>query len=269
MKRTLCLLAIAAAALCAAGVRSAAAQVVSTFDDLALTPNSFYFPAATTTFASGAGTFNHSYSNFGPGCCWEGWSYSNTTDTTTAGFTNQYSAFAGGGALGSANYGVAFSGFVAPVVAFATPATLAEAYFTNTTYAALSMRDGDGFAKRFGGPTGNDPDYLKLTIIGKTDAGGTTGSVELFLADYRFANNAQDYILGNWTRVDLSSLGTVSRLEFTFESTDNGSFGINTPAYFALDNLAVTPVPEPAAAVLLLAGLAVTIGVAQRRRRKP
>jgi hypothetical protein len=35
-------------------------------------------------------------------------------------------------------------------------------YVTNTTYAYNSMRDGDMFAKKFGGPTGNDPDWYKL-----------------------------------------------------------------------------------------------------------
>jgi hypothetical protein len=35
------------------------------------------------------------------------------------------------------------------------------------TYAALSMRDGDGFAKQFGGASGDDPDYFLLTITGR------------------------------------------------------------------------------------------------------
>ena len=37
------------------------------------------------------------------------------------------------------------------------------------------------------------------------------------------------------------SLGEVYGLSFGFESTDNGEWGMNTPAYFALDNLAYTP----------------------------
>ena len=60
---------------------------------------------------------------------------------------------------------------------------------TNTTYAALSMRDGDSFAKKFGGPSGNDPDYFRLTITGKDSGGSTIGSVEFYLADYRFADS--------------------------------------------------------------------------------
>ena len=41
---------------------------------------------------------------------------------------------------------------------------------TNTTYTALSMLNGDSFSKKFGGSTGNDPDYLRLIIQGR-DAG--------------------------------------------------------------------------------------------------
>jgi hypothetical protein len=43
-------------------------------------------------------------------------------------------------------------------------------------------------------------------------------------------------------------------------STDNGAFGMNTPAYFAMDSIAV---PEPSALLCSLAGL----GLALRRRR--
>jgi len=274
MNRSSLVIAFTASALLASIARESLA-VTSTFDDLPLAPNSFYYPASDTPFTSGAARFNHDYSNFGATCCWEGWSYSNVTDQTTPGFTNQYSAYAtpGGGGLSSANYGVAFVGLAAPVVSFDTPGTVAEAYFTNTTYAALSMLNGDPFAKKFGGASGSDPDFFKLTITGRTAAGAATGAVDFFLADYRFANNSQDYVVADWTFVDLSSLGTVSRLEFSLDSSDIGAFGINTPAYFAMDNLSITLVPEPSSAVLLLAGLAATLliarrGIAQRRRRK-
>lgn len=241
-----------------------AAAAVTTFDDLTLAPGSFYFPAATTTFQSGLASFNHDYSDFGiPGCCWSGWTYSNTTDTTTPGFTNQYSAYAGSGAGGSPNFGVAYFG--TPEIRLATPSFVAGAYFTNTTYAALSMLNGDSFAKKFGGASGNDEDFLKLTISGWNAADQQTGAVDFYLADYRFADNSQDYIVRDWTFVDLSPLGAVSKLGFDLTSSDTGPFGINTPAYFALDDLSVTPVPEPSGFALLAAGLAM-LAVAYRGR---
>lgn len=247
---------------------SGAAAIVETpaganFDDLSLAPNSYFFPQQTTTFVSGGATFNHSYTEYFPGCCHTDWVYSNMTDTTTAGYTNQHSAITGGGALGSSNYGIAYMG--APTVTFAGPATVSGAYFTNTTYAALSMRDGDSFAKKFGGATGNDADWFKLTIQGRDAANALTGSVDFYLADFRFADNNQDYILNTWAYVDLSSLGTVNSLSFVLDSSDVGQFGMNTPAYFAMDNLNVAAVPEPETYALFLGGLAL-VSLAVRRR---
>ncbi|MDY6839745.1 MAG: DUF4465 domain-containing protein [Thermodesulfobacteriota bacterium] len=71
---------------------------------------------------------------------WDGWAYSNMTDTTTAGWTNQYSAITGGGAGGSANYGVAYDaeawgGASSPLVSFGAStgedydATISGAWF--------------------------------------------------------------------------------------------------------------------------------------------
>ena len=126
------------------------------------------------------------------------------------------------------------------------------------------MRDGDAFAKKFGGPTGNDPDFFKLTISGLDAGNAPTGTVDFYLADFRFANNALDYILTNWTLVDISSLPIHTRkLQFTLSSSDNGTFGMNTPAYFAVDNL-TTAIPEPGTATFLLLAAA---GLACRRQR--
>ena len=240
-----------------------AAAAITTFDDLTLAPASFYLPGATTTFQSGAASFNHDFTNFGSGCCWSGWSYSNTTDTTTPGSTNQYSAYAGSGNAGSANYGIAYLG--SPTVQFDGPSIVSGGYFTNSTYTALSMLNGDDFAKKFGGDSGNDADFLKLTINGWNAANQPTGSVDFYLADYRFAENASDYIVRDWRFVNLASLGAVSRLTFGLSSSDNHPvYGMNTPAYFALDDLTVTAVPEPSELALIAAGLAMLALVRRR-----
>jgi hypothetical protein len=113
------------------------------------------------------------------------------------------------------------------------------------------MRDGDAFAKKFGGATGNDPDFFKLTIIGKEASDVVVNTVDFYLADFRSANNAQDYVVNSWTTVDLTSLAGSRTLTFTLSSSDNGQFGMNTPAYFAIDDL--TFVPEPGAVLVTLA----------------
>lgn len=262
MKKTLITLALGA--LAASHAAHAATPSVATFEDAPLASESHFFPQVTTTFTSGAATFNHSYTEFVSGCCHVDWVYSNRTDTTTGNFTNQHSAITGGGVDGSAHYAIA--NFGAPTISFASAVSVQGAYLTNTTFTGLTLLTGDFFSKKFGGASGNDPDYLKLTIIGKDGGGATTGSVDFMLADYRFADNTQDYVVTDWRWVDLAALGTVSSLQFALASSDSGEFGINTPAYFALDNLTVTAVPEPEQAALLLAGLALVGAIARRRR---
>lgn len=193
-------------------------------------------------FNSGTVGFSNSYGMSGGFEFWDGWSYSNITDNSTPGFSNQYAAIFGMGDLGSATYGVAFSD-TASVVA-AAGQTISSFSMTNTTYAGLSMRDGDSFAKKFGGTGGDDPDFLKIDIDGFDGAGNQTGTVEFYLADFRFSDNSQDYILDQWATVDVSSL-SAQRLGFRFDSSDVGQFGINTPTYFAADNFIIETVPEP------------------------
>ncbi|MCP2938078.1 hypothetical protein NK983_35820, partial [Salmonella enterica subsp. enterica serovar Typhimurium] len=57
----------------------AAAANVSTFDDLALAPDSYFFPKTSTTFTRGAATFNPSFNDWGGDCCHTDWVYSNLT----------------------------------------------------------------------------------------------------------------------------------------------------------------------------------------------
>jgi len=223
-------------------------SLTATFDDLGLStvaPGSFLDPPTSGgSFTSGGITFlnDGSYSGF---------SASTTMDRATPGFGNQYSNITGSGAGGSAGFGVAYED---STIVLSTPQTLLGAEFTNTTYAALSMLNGDGFAKQFGGPTGDDPDFFRLLIEGIDDIGASTGVVEMMLADYRFADGSLDFILDQWVFLDLTDLEIVSELRFSFESSDNGSFGINTPTYFSIDNLVT--VPEPGLTLLIGLGLA-------------
>jgi len=52
------------------------------------------------------------------------------------------------------------------------------------------MKNGTaGFAKKFGGTSGNDQDWFKMTAIGYNAAGDSVKSVDFYLADYRFDDN--------------------------------------------------------------------------------
>ncbi|MGB7345108.1 MAG: DUF4465 domain-containing protein [Pirellulaceae bacterium] len=204
-------------------------------------PGPFSNTITTGTFTSETMDFNNSNeSSFG---AWTGWAYSNVADNTTAGFTNQFGVFTGGGASGSATFGLGFADVngnsALPTISRddADLRKLDSIQITNSTYAALSMQSGDQFAKKFGGATGNDPDFLLLTIDGKDAGGASIGTVDFYLADFRFDNNAMDYIVDEWTSVDLSSIENARSLEFSISSSDVGPFGVNTPAYFAADNI--------------------------------
>ena len=239
---------------------SVSATDVANFDDLALAPQSYWNGSADPSaggFTTGGATFNNRYviDEWSGWAFWGGWSYSNMTDTTTPGYENQYGAITGGGQSGS-NYGVAYVDTWAPTLptlTFSTPTVLEQAYFTNGTYPYLIMHDGDpnNYAKKFGGATGNDPDWLLLTITGKDAQGQTTGTVDFYLADFRSSDNTKDYILNTWTPADLSGLGQVKSVVFTLSGSDSDPFygWLNTPAYFAMDSLSA--VPEPATLSLL------------------
>ena len=243
------------------------------FDELSLGTNSFHDSSA---FTSQGASFN----NFFSGGYWEGWSYSNLTnvDTVLSGGENDFddqnemSAYhlPSGGGSSSANYAVAFTGgFVVTSPAVTLPPDYGPVSLrvTNNIYAAISMLHGDGFSKAFGGATGNDADWLLLTITGLNED-NPVATHDFYLADYRFENNALDYVVDEWTTINLpASFMTANKLTFAMSSTDNGEFGMNTPAYFVMDDLTLQSVPEPASATILLFGIA-TAGPYLRRRRQ-
>lgn len=187
--------------------------------------------------------YNYSY--------WSGFSYSRVNAGNVSGYQNQYASKPGLGADSSEHYAVVYNSFSGDaVVTFGAQVQLQSIDISNTAYTYYSMKDGDQFAKKFGGSSGNDPDFYKLQIQGFRN-NASTGSVDFFLADYRFENNAQDYIVDQWNRVNLSSLGAIDSLKFALSSTDNGQFGMNTPAYFAMDRIEFSAVPEPSSLILL------------------
>lgn len=176
---------------------------------------------------------------------WADWSISATTDTMTAGLANQYSSMAGGGVDGSSAYAVASAFFPTTIdlTGDAAGEPVSGLYVNNNAYGYYSLLEGDDFAKKFGGETGDDPDFFLLTISGELNGEPTAASVEFYLADYRSADNAMDYIVKDWTYVDLQSLGNVDKLIFSLSSSDTGGAGMNTPAYFCVDNIITAGTP--------------------------
>lgn len=205
--------------------------------DLSGTHNNGVF---TSEFTSGDFIFPNLFDTTwgAPGYWLGGFAYSNKTDSVTSGDGNKYSSKAGGGET-SSNYVVSTNSSSIKinntggnnVVMFS---------ITNSTYSYNSMRDGDSFAKKFGGPTGDDPDWFKVTIKAYSNT-NYLDSLDFYLADFRFANNSQDYIIKNWTSIGLPPTSNpIDSLYFELSSSDVGMWGMNTPAFFCLDNILLT-----------------------------
>ncbi len=245
-------------------VASAQAAHIVDFEDQGLPASSYYDGADLAgQFTSVGVDFENTHIpawNY-----WYGFGASTMTDTTTPGYGNQYSAITGAGVGGSATYGLFFDDSAAdPRAVLGNTSVLEGMYVTNTTYAYRSMLDGDPFSKQFGGPSGDDADFFLLTIRGYDQFGvEVANTVDFYLADFRDANNALDYIIDQWTWVDLSALGAVASLGFELSSSDvDPTYGyMNTPGYFAIDDLQL--VPEPGTALLVGIGL---FGLGMRRR---
>ncbi len=98
---------------------------------------------------------------------------------------------------------------------------------TNTAYAYYTMKEGNSFSEPFDALS-----YMQVNFIGVLN-GRQTGHVTFYLA-------RDGKILDKWTTVDLSALGKVDYIYCQMESSDSGQWGMNTPAYFCLDNLTMS-----------------------------
>lgn len=217
----------------------------ATFDDVTLGSNGYWQgESGDNEMFSGGWFFTNYY--MPEYSFWGGFTASNHTDMSQSGLSAQYTAATGAGYDGSTQYGVAYCMGVQTDVyaADGIAHTVTGCYVTNNLWAYQNMHDGDATATAFGGPTGNDPDWFKLTATGKNANGQTVGTAEFYLADYRFENN-DDYILNTWEWFDLSTLGAVHTISFSLSSSKNNSGGMITPAYFCIENFNGTAPTPP------------------------
>ncbi len=213
-------------------------SVVENFNSLTV-PASGYWNGADNSggFKVNGIAFPVNYATYPGGSYWNGFGYSNLHDVKTRGYANQYSAYALKDSSGKNTFVVAYL-FDKNTITFDTTVTNVSMKITNSTYAALEMKYGDGEnAKKFGGSTGNDPDWFKLQIIGIDEKNMATDTVAFYLADFTSTDNSKDYILNEWKTVDLSKLKRIRKIKFELSSTDNNIYGMKTPAYFCLDDI--------------------------------
>ena len=180
------------------------------------------------TDIDGLANFTHFYASWGFG---GGFTYCNTTDTTTPGYTN-LSAITAGGYDGGTTYLTASTANEVTVTNLNPDANLFKgAYITNTTYAYLAMAEGDdgngdyAYVTKF-----DDSSYFTLTATGYTAEGEEIASLDFALA------TGTD-ILDEWSWFDWTEIGSAAYITFSMDSSDTGDYGMNTPAYFCLDDV--------------------------------
>lgn len=219
---------------------SCIAQSFVDFEDIDLPADSFLNGEnGEGQFESGVCTFPNSFfvdPNYG-GFWIGGWAISSVVDSVTGDFSNLYGAKTASGNDGSSNYAV---GQQAATIAHSPGYGFSGFYITNSTYAYETIENGNAFSKKFGGESGDDPDFFKLTIYPYNNGIVLNqDSVEFYLADYRFEDNSQDYIVDTWEFIDVSatSLNAADTIAFVLSSSDVGSFGINTPLFFCIDDI--------------------------------
>ena len=216
------------------------------FEDITVPLDSYIDSLGTNSFTTNGLTFQSVYNTDYPGYFYlgKGFALSTMRDTLSIGEKSMYAAYAGSGSENSSTYIVSVATSMIKLPTIATKLISLE--ITNSTYTALSMKNGDQFAKKFGSNKNakgeddgtNGKDFLKVWIKGYS-SGKVKDSVEVYLANFQSANSSEHFIQKSWKKVDLSKLNPVDSINFKMESSDNSLYGMNTPAYFAIDNIII------------------------------
>ena len=204
-------------------------KTVATFEEAAISPaaqQSYLAFTTDTTALLASGNYELSQTVAYGGTYVTGAVVTNITDTTFKDYKDAYKSIAGG-AKGGKNYVVWYEdGFSGNAIKLKTPAVVPGMYVCNNVYAYNSITKGDAIA---GDPFGDD-DWFMLSIGGMLDGKMVNTQVDFYLAKGK-------NVVTDWTYVDLSQLGKVDAIFFTLSGSKTGDWGLNTPAYFCIDNL--------------------------------
>lgn len=168
-------------------------------------------------------TFN---TNYTPSwASWMGYAISSRTETTFANATmtpDQFNNITGRAHTGK-NFCVVQT--YGETINLSEPAVVRGFWYTNNAWTVYAILNGDGMTPgKF-----DTTDWLKCTVTGTT-ASGTTATVDIDLA--KEGTYVQD-----WQWADLSALGKVVSLSFSFTGSKNNDYGLTTPAYMCIDDL--------------------------------
>ena len=204
-------------------------KTIATFEEAAISPKAaesyLAYTVDTTVFLT-SGNFQVQQTVDYGGTYVTGAVVTNITSTDFKDYSDAYKSAAGGAYAGK-NYVVWYEdGWTDNSIKLNTAAVVPGMYVCNNVYAYSSMKNGDDIA---GDPFG-DEDWFLLTIGGSLEGKAVNTTVEFYLAKGK-------NIVTDWTYVDLSSLGKVDQLAFRMTGSRTGDWGLNTPAYFCIDNI--------------------------------
>lgn len=172
--------------------------------------------------------YSVSTSEYGTYDYWSGFAFSSRTETSFAALTltpDQYNNVVGSAHTGK-NFLVAQYTYNGESITM--PACKVKGFwYTNSAYTVNSILNGDNYS----GAKFDASDWLTCTITG-TRADGSTATVDIDLA------SNGDYVK-EWKYCDLSSLGVVTELSFSFSGSRNNAYGLLTPAYICVDDLTI------------------------------
>lgn len=204
-------------------------KTVATFEEAAISPasaESYFAYSVDTTVTLVSGNFEVDQTVAYEGTYVSGAVVTNITDTKFVDYKDAYKSAAGGAYAGK-NYVVWYEdGFTPNTIKLKTAAVVPGMYVCNNVYAYNSMKNGDAIA---GEPFGAD-DFFTLNVTASLEGREVNTFVAFDLA--RGTN-----IVNQWTYVDLSKLGKVDELKFSFSGSRTGDWGLTTPTYVCIDNL--------------------------------
>lgn len=171
---------------------------------------------------------------------WTGFATSTILDSTTRGFANQYSPI--DSLAGNLDPYLIANGspslFLSQYDSSLSPEDSLDFMINNTTYAYWAMKAGTSFGDSTGfGDTldcaGDCKDFFKVNIITYHKDGFALDTIEHYLADFRSNDSSQHFIQRDWQSISLP-VQNAHRIQFIFEGSDTGSYGLNTPKYLAM-----------------------------------
>ena len=203
---------------------------VATFEDVTIgAPESVLHLSESGAIQSGSFSFTQEVADYGEwGVYYFGNLPSNKSDNEFVSYLDAEKS-ASGGAYEGENFNVwTASYYAANGITLEEPTVVPGFFINNSAYAVNSMCNGDSYAKKF-----DKDDWFRLTIGAMRNGEGIYSIVVVDLA-------ADGEYIDKWTYVDLSEFGKVDAIYFTLTSSDTGDYGMNTPAYFCIDNFGAT-----------------------------